>query len=392
MGNLNSPLFTESSQGVVAVISGGLETFSYRLAKVYEAGDPAVRVLATIQTANQRAPSFSSPAIPGITLNANLSTEGGRLGGPIYDAAMPQIASLMQVETFAVLAREPASPRVAVEFDCQAPLLPTEDNAPDIEDVVMGVLQVAAVTGGKVLLRSVEKNLLLGDLARQVYALWSIEVADLSQIAIGRKRIADWTNAALQQIYSRSDRLDYFNRRTLSVTVGTGGETPLVASIQRLQGPVRIASGRRPLRALHSRAEYESFALCYDAGAEPAAFFLDSQVGTTVDSAELKLCIAPPPSTDTEFLIDVTLEPPRFDEVDLIRGVLIPIPHKWAETLLLPMVKKWALSDSLCTKRAELEREITQQYLRAQEILGLADPSPAESIRPKPREASQAAA
>ncbi|HYF37664.1 MAG TPA: hypothetical protein VD994_20350, partial [Prosthecobacter sp.] len=235
-------------------------------------------------------------------------------------------------------------------------------------------------------LRAESKAVTLSDVALQVYALWGIESTNLNTLTIGRKRIAAWVNSALQEIYSRADRLDYFNRKTMQVTIGASGETLLSESVQKLQGPVRVFATKLPLRALQSRAEFENFTLSYDVGTDPCAFFLDSQVGAGPDSADLKLCIAPAPAEDTAFDVDVTLEPPRFDDVDLVRGVSIPMPHRWVESLLLPLVKKRALADTLCTKRAVLEPQIKAQYEKALEILGLADPANSQTRPPQPRQ------
>ena len=227
-------------------------------------------------------------------------------------------------------------------------------------------------------------GLLLADVARAVYALWGYEgIQNLSTISVGRERIAEWCNAAMQLIYAQSARLEYFNRSELTLLVGTSGSVALPATVQRIQGDARLAAGRS-LKPLSSRSQVTDFATLYGSSA-PIGFLVDSQREESVDSLGLTLYLAPAPSDDVEVTVDVTLEPPRWNSSDLLSGLVIPLPHKWVETLFMPLVRKWAAGDSRMPKsaRASQMQEIDAQYSTAREILGLADIQPTQVIDSK---------
>lgn len=224
-----------------------------------------------------------------------------------------------------------------------------------------------------------DKALYLADVARAVYALWGYDgITNLSAITIGRERIVGYCNAAMQLIYSQSARLEYFNRTELTLTVGSGGSVALPANVQRVQGDARIAG--RSLSPLSSRSQVTEFASIYGTTTSPLAFLVDSLRGEGADSLGMTLYLAPPPAEDTEVTLDVTSEPPRWDSADLLGGSLVPLPHKWVETLFMPLVRKWAAGDSRMPKsaRAAQMQEIDAQYNAAREILGLADIQPTQ--------------
>jgi hypothetical protein len=220
------------------------------------------------------------------------------------------------------------------------------------------------------------KALLLGDIARAVYALWGYDgIQNLGTITIGRERIAEWCNAAMQLIYSQADRLEYFNRERVTVTVGTVGSVALPSSVQRIQGEARI--GGRSLRPLASKSQVSDFATLYG-GSSPMGFLVESVRESGADSLGMTLYVAPAPSQDTDITLDVTYEPPRFESADLLSGQVIPLPHKWAETIFMPLVRKWAAGDGRmpASMRAAQIAEIDAQYAAARQMLGLADIDP----------------
>jgi hypothetical protein len=220
------------------------------------------------------------------------------------------------------------------------------------------------------------KGLLLPDVARAVYALWGYDgIQNLRTITIGRERIAEWCNAAMQLIYSQADRLEYFNRDRVTVTVGTGGSVALPVTVQRIHGEARI--GGRSLRPLASKGQITDFTNLYG-GSSPIGFLVESIRDTGADSLGMTLYVAPAPSEDTEVTLDVTYEPPRFESADLLSGQVIPLPHKWAETIFMPLVRKWAAGDGRmpASMRAAQIAEIDAQYAAARQMLGLADIDP----------------
>ena len=258
-----------------------------------------------------------------------------------------------------------------------------------------GIQEVTFATGtGTGILRGTEKAMSLWEVGREVYSLWGYEIADLRLITYGRESIVNWCNAAMQLIYSNAHRLDYFNREVLELTVTTSGTVALPANVQLVQGPARI--GTAVLSTLASRAEYDHFAALYvgdSSLASPIAFYVEPLRGTGSDSVGLTLNLAPLPAGTVTVRLDVTLEPPRYDVVDLMQATILQLPHKWAETIFLPIVRKWACADSRMgnTRRQAVMPQIDEQFAAAKQMLGLADIEPPAQSKTKPEKQGGAA-
>lgn len=250
-----------------------------------------------------------------------------------------------------------------------------------------GLREVSIACSGDGLLRGADKTISLMDVGREIYSLWGYTIKDLKLIEVGRESIVNCCNAAMQLIYSHADRLDYFNREQTTISVTTSGAAALPANVQRIQGPARIGSA--PLRTLASRAEYDHFAALYvgdSSLAAPIAFYVEPTRASSGDSVGLTLNLAPVPTGTVSVVLDVTLEPPRYDIVDLMQATVLQLPHKWAETIFMPLVRKWACSDSMmgATRRTAVMAQIDEQYAAAKQMLGLADIEPPAQSKAKP--------
>lgn len=259
----------------------------------------------------------------------------------------------------------------------------------------LGTHNLALAGSGNGILRGTEKAVSLWEVGKEVYSLWGYEIADLRTIEYGRASIVNWCNAAMQLIYSNAHRLDYFNREVLELTVTTSGTVALPANVQQIQGPARIGSA--VLSTLASRAEYDHFAALYVGDstlASPIAFYVEPLRGTGSDSVGLSLNLVPFPTGTVTVRLDVTLEPPRYDVVDLMQATILQLPHKWAETIFLPIVRKWACADSRMgnSRRAAVMPQIDEQFAAARQMLGLADIEPPAQAKTKPEKQQGGAA
>ena len=246
--------------------------------------------------------------------------------------------------------------------------------------VLTKIISVTASAGSTATLvatvRPDHKGILLSDVGKMVYALWGYDgITDLRTIEIGRERIVMWCNAAMQLIFARAERLEYFNRDRIDVVVASAAGAALPEDVQRVQGNASISG--RSLRPLGSKDEVDNFTLYYG-GSEPIGFLVESLRTAGADSLAMTLYLAPAPSGNTTVKLDVTKNPPRFDAADLLSGVIIPLPHKWVETLFVPIVRKWASADGKMpgSLRQEQIAEINGQFETAKQILGLANISP----------------
>lgn len=236
------------------------------------------------------------------------------------------------------------------------------------------------LVSAKAEIRSLHKLMLLKDVVLNIYSLWGYDgLTQTSQISIGRDRIVQYCNTAMQMIYSHADRLDYFNRTPLEVTVDSTGKTVLPQTVQRLQGPVKL--GSRSLQALASRVEADQFASWYlDSNSQtlPIAYFAEMQRLFERDCVEITLHVLPVPADNITVTVDVTMEPQRFDDADVLKGTILELPHLWVESLFLPIVRKLAAGDNLMNKAklVSVSAEINSQYESARQMLGLADSAP----------------
>lgn len=388
---MSDPLFSSGfkAEGSCSIVSGGLEFVNFRIPPVVERGAPLLTSSSPIQFRLEKTPAVN--AFAPLMIAGTLSVEGGKIPVMGFDLAIGEIIDgsyLLSIESFGSVASYATTTTLGV-LETELSLTPVFFN--ELAEEIFDVLVTSSVGTGTALLRSESKALSLTDVALQVYALWGFQIQRLSQINIGLTAIVQWVNAAIQQIWSRAEWLDYFNRSTITVTVTSTGSLVLDTNIQHVLGYVRLQDGKKPLRAITSQSEAENFSARFLGGeshATPLAFWLQNTRQSEVDSVAKTLHLLPAPTGDTSVMLEVVMEPPRYDAIDFQRGVQLMIPHKWAETILLPMVKKQALGDPLMpsSSRDTLGTEINEQYRNAMSLLGLADPTPGAVTRSKPKE------
>jgi hypothetical protein len=226
----------------------------------------------------------------------------------------------------------------------------------------------------------------LNRVATQVYVLWGMEVSSAATINFRRSQVIEVINAALQVIYSAAKAVDYFARATMPLTFAPDQSSQVLdSSIQSLLGPVRLADSKQPLSPVETINDFHSYDDIYaSAATSPRIYFLDRANAAGRDNAGLTLRIAPAPTVETALEIEYAQQAPRFVESDIMADTTVPMPHAYVESLLLPIVKHIAASDTLF-KRQELRPAIAADYNRASLMLGIVDPEPTPTARPKPK-------
>jgi hypothetical protein len=234
------------------------------------------------------------------------------------------------------------------------------------------------------LLRLDGQKMDLDRLVTQVYNLWGMEVKSGRDIAFARGRVLEIINGALQIIYSKAEKLDYFNRETLDLTFGIGETTQnLPVGVQNILGPVKL--GSTALRNAGTVSEFESWLALYFATASaPRVAFVDRRSsGTGFDSQACVLRIGPAPTAEVTVSLDYATEAPYYRETDYAGNARLKVPHSYVESLLLPIVKYNASLDSLF-RREEMREALTADYRRALAQLGMVDPDPVPQRNAKP--------
>ena len=199
---------------------------------------------------------------------------------------------------------------------------------------------------------------------------------------IMRRRIFNDLNSALQLIWAKGHRLlDYYTRQTITATVLANTNSIVLSdSVEAVLGPVKRASDGIGLRPIRSRGEYDSFASIYAGsltaliGAPPQAYFTDEKRPDpdTSDATKITLLVVPSPTTNTALSVEVSVKAPAFtvNDYSASPSTAIPMPHNYAETLLLP-IARYLSSSSLFFADKSKQREplLKAEYDRALKTL-----------------------
>jgi hypothetical protein len=257
------------------------------------------------------------------------------------------------------------------------------------QEVLAISVEVAIRASGSGQFRVPGQGMNLSDVGRQIYNLWGLEITSPKATTFARSRVVEIVNSAMQTIYGRAVALDYFNRTTATITFATDEDAQtLPASMQTLLGPVRFADTKQPLRPAATRGELDEFVELYYGGIPPLLprmYFLDCGFADNVDAAGVTLRISPAPAEETALEVEYAQEPPRYTESDLVSGVPLRIPHRYVESILLPIAKHMAASDRMFTKQ-ELRPTLQADYSRAMQQLGLVDTDRPSARNAKPKE------
>jgi hypothetical protein len=191
---------------------------------------------------------------------------------------------------------------------------------------------------------------------------------------IMKRRIFSGLNEAMQILWSKGHRLlDFYTRSEGTVTFAPGADKMLLnASTQSVVGPVRRASDNVLLRPISTKGEYESFYSIYANSltalvpAPPQAYFIEATRASGGDATALTMFVVPRPAVSTEIKYGASLTAPKFIETDYEDETEIPVPHDYAESILLP-IARYLVSSSLffADKAKQREPALKADYDRA---------------------------
>jgi len=218
----------------------------------------------------------------------------------------------------------------------------------------------------------------LHEMVTDLLNLWGIEsVCKAPDFALDRA-VGD-VNSALQTVWNQSAQRSYWSKSTLSIPLANGADAfDLPDDIQNVVGPCRLADTKRPLAPTGSLSELESFSDIYldgETASEPVAYHIERLYQAGDDPARTIFRITPPVSEEAGslFLLDVVKEAPRFSVGELSGGPALPIPHRYVESMLLPIARYRASSFWLFGNPETLP-VIERDYQMAMLAIGAADP------------------
>ena len=233
-------------------------------------------------------------------------------------------------------------------------------------------------------------------------SLLGIQNPDLSPLTARAHVLQDIT-AALQLMQLAGE--DFYCREELilALAVGTGAYI-LDSSVQTVLDPARL-SGGKSLCGLQSRTQLDDFGPLFlgtnetMANGIPLAYYVETLrespgtvqtttviggVATTTttttettgaEATRIILHVTPKPSATDTLTLNVIKEPPLYTSEDLCdTSPTPPVPHRYHESILLPLVRMNVTTCDLFARNAAKYPMIEADYQRALTLLGLADP------------------
>lgn len=216
----------------------------------------------------------------------------------------------------------------------------------------------------------------------EILNAWGIEgVCNAPDFALARA--VNDVNGAMQTIWNQAADRNYWTNSTLTFTFADGEDSKsLPDNIQNVIGPCRRSDNRRPLAIVGTLGELDTFSDLYmdgETSAEPLAYHIDRVAQTGNDPAKATLRVTPAVvGASVDLLLDVVTEAPRYAVSDLDECPVIPIPHRYVESLLLP-IAKYKASSFFLFNNAESKPTIDRDYEIAMKAIGAADPLPGKS-------------
>ncbi|MBK1883660.1 hypothetical protein JIN85_14660 [Luteolibacter pohnpeiensis] len=219
------------------------------------------------------------------------------------------------------------------------------------------------------------------DVIRDILILWGYSNVKSTPGYVRRRALHD-LNAALQTVWNQARDRNYWTNSTLEFTLAAGAQSyDLSDEIQNVIGPARIKDSRRQLSPIGTVEELEQFQDLFLSGntaSKPIAYHIHRTNQAGKDPVKCTFLVTPPPGEDTAFLLDVVNEAPRYNWNDFDTCRRIPIPHRYIESLLLPIVRHQATSYYLFTNE-ERKASIEAEYQQAIQLLDSADPLPGKA-------------
>ena len=213
-------------------------------------------------------------------------------------------------------------------------------------------------------------------------------------------------NAAMQKLHASGQEWGYVSTVALSLFPAAGSTEIIlprdVIHVKRCIFQPSLNAGATtfaslPLRPLRTRHECEAFRLSTPSGiwplspAEssltgkvlPLGYYTEAEDARDGSSAPaLRILFAPEFTDPTTWKVDlqVAVGPPRYKCADILGGTRLQIPERYAETLLMPLARYYALSSRNFTK-PELKESVVAQAAEVLALLGELQPAQPEAAK-----------
>lgn len=218
----------------------------------------------------------------------------------------------------------------------------------------------------------------VGDILNEIALMWGLR-GECELKDHDRRRALHDLNRAMQVLWNRAPDRKYWTQGSLEITFAAGvGVIDMGDSVQNVVGEVSLGDGR-PLVGVGTISEIEQFETLFldsKPPGRPVGYHVERINQEGHDPARCRIHLSPTPTVTTTVVVDVVFEPPRFSVADIARNKPVPIPHRYAESLLLPVVRYYAAQYWQSQVSEEQRRTIDGDYREVAGLLGMADPLP----------------
>ena len=203
-----------------------------------------------------------------------------------------------------------------------------------------------------------------------IYSVWGSGCSDSCDTAYTARGSAalDILNGCMQEIVLNAKELQYLSRETITVATtsvdNVNGLTymDIPENVQAVVGPVvvklEVTSGpsvfvKAPLVGVSTKSQLMNFSTYYNTngGNRLYAYWIDRAYQTDGERTRIRIYLDYDNDQFTEAYIDVEREALRYRAADCASGTVIPLPHQYAESLLLPLLREAASASPLASRR-----------------------------------------
>jgi hypothetical protein len=225
------------------------------------------------------------------------------------------------------------------------------------------------------------QGLTVRDVINDILLLWGVSIPFTADKSMLRRAIHDM-NAGLQIVWALAKDDDYFSRITLTLTFAASqSQQTLPENVLTILGPARFATSGQPLRPITNRSQFDSYGPIFLGqlgfavpNAMPQAFFIEKLNSPTPDDVISIFHIVPAPTASTSFLLDVSTEAPRYVWNDYETATPVQFPHKYVDSVLLPICRYKAMTSYLLPN-PDVKPSLVADYQSALRLIGAVDPS-----------------
>lgn len=186
-------------------------------------------------------------------------------------------------------------------------------------------------------------------------------------------------NHAMQLVWNNAEGRTYWTNETITVTVPVDASSvDLPDNLQNVTGTCRRSDNKQPLTPIGTIGDLETFNDSFmdgEAAESPIAYHIERLGQSGNEPARCIFHVNQTVEEETDFLLEVVREAPRYSPTDLETCPLIPVPHQYVESLLLPIVRYQA-STFYLFRQMDQKPSIETEYKKALAQLGLSDPLP----------------